>query len=798
MSRRTDHHALPSSSQAKTPTRLVVGFGVVLGLMTYVIGVGLVGMDENRARTRALVEGTLVKYTLVTQMRQASRERTFALQRMVLSDDPFERDSEFLRFNALGTEFAVARQGLTAFALGEEERAILEAQSTATRYSIPIQEAVIELAASGGLVEARRLLNEEAVPAQERVYETLVELYRLQEQAAARLAEETDHSYYDAREWILAVAALALVLGLLVAIVVVRRSREAEHSLFEAKEQAQVTLQSIAEAVVTTDSQGRVTYLNPSAEALTGWAHEAARDHPVQSVLNLRRDGASADEEAPLEALLRAEAGVDIPQDLILVRSTGGQSAVELTTEPMRGRGGETIGRVIVVRDVTEVRALGRELTYQASHDHLTGLLNRRAFEQLLGNALERARGEGLDHAICYIDLDLFKVVNDSSGHAAGDELLRQIAEVLRARLRRHDVLARLGGDEFGVLLTGCDVAKAAQIAESLRDAVVAYRFAWEDKLHQVSASVGVAPISAASGDLSDVMRAVDLACYSAKESGRNAVRVATPGDQELAARQGEIDWVARLRHALKEDRFALFGQEIRTLAGRTRGLHCEVLVRMRDEEGDLVSPAAFLPAAERFRLMPELDRWVITQTLRLLAPLQGRAGIEDCVVNLNISGQTLGDRGVLDFVVDAISSSGVAPGCLCFEITETAAIGNLTAAMRVMGVLRGMGCRFALDDFGSGLSSFAYLKNLPVDYLKIDGAFIRGLAVDPADRAMVASINEVAHALGIRTIGECVENEEVRAELKRMAVDCAQGYHIARPEPLQALVARRCFDDGA
>src|SRR3989344_3310062 len=430
-----------------------------------------------------------------------------------------------------------------------------------------------------------------------------------------------------------------------------------------------------------------------------------------------------------------------------------------------------------------------KELLHLTYHDPLTGRYNRRAFEARLQRAIETAVVENKQHALCYIDLDQFKVVNDTCGHIAGDELLKQVATLLEREIRDSDMLARLGGDEFGVLLEGCDLGKAAEHAETMRLKIRKHRFVWQDKPFDVSISIGLAPITPESVSLEEVLKNADAACYVAKDSGRNRLQVYQPHDKELAQRYGEMQWVSRIQQALAEDRFELHGQFIRPAARKARALHSEVLVRLRDPDGQLVLPMAFIPAAERYSLIQSIDQWVVRHAIELLATQ--KTGTEASLA-INLSGQSLGSNEVLTAIQRAIAEAGVAPASLCFEITETAAITNLAAATRFIRSLRELGCRFSLDDFGSGLSSFGYLSNLEVDYIKIDGHFVKNILSDPLSRSVVDSINRIGHVLGISTIAEFVESKEIAAVLEKLGVDYVQGFGIHRPEPLAALLAVR------
>jgi diguanylate cyclase (GGDEF)-like protein len=489
----------------------------------------------------------------------------------------------------------------------------------------------------------------------------------------------------------------------------------------------------------------------------------------------------------PVELCLAQRSAVTLQDEIILLRPDGAEVEISASAAPIRDRNESILGAVMVFHDVGQTRMLARQLSYQAAHDALTGLYNRREFEQRLQQALESAQQSGAEHAICYLDLDQFKVVNDVCGHIAGDELLRQLAGVLLERIRETDVLARLGGDEFGMLLSHCSPDKARRVAEEILSAVRAFRFMHQEHSFEIGVSIGLVPVNQASRNVTEVLSAADVACYAAKDGGRNRIHVYEPGDREMQQRRGELSWVSQISRALEEDRMRLYFQPIVPLENAASPLHYEMLVRMIDEQGNTVPPMAFLPAAERYNLMPTLDRWVVSTMLNTFGP--GRSGPANAMYVANLSGQSLSDDGFLAFVLDCLARSALPPCQVCFEITETAAIANLRGATRFIKVLRDHGCSFALDDFGSGLSSFGYLKNLPVDYLKIDGSFIKDMVNDEIDAAMVAAINEIGHVMGIRTIAEFVESEAVMERLRAIGVDYAQGYWVARPEPIDALL---------
>jgi diguanylate cyclase (GGDEF)-like protein/PAS domain S-box-containing protein len=557
-----------------------------------------------------------------------------------------------------------------------------------------------------------------------------------------------------------------------------------EASLFAEKERAQVTLASIGDAVITTDVAGQIEFLNSVAEELTGWSNAEASGQPLDKVFHIINEVSRAVVENPVAIALRSGVVVGLANHTVLVRRDGAELNIEDSAAPIRDRHGQIIGVVLVFHDVTKAHEMAKQMGWAASHDSLTGLYNRAEFERRLQALIERTHADK-QHALLYIDLDQFKVVNDTCGHAAGDQMLCQVATLMHGRMRESDTLARLGGDEFGVLLENCPTDNGRQIAENILDAIRGFRFAWDDKIFMVGASIGLVQIAGEGLDGTRLLAAADTACYAAKDEGRNRVQVFNASDSETIRRSGEMNWVARINRAFDENRFRLHWQAIEPLqAGLRQERHGEILLRMIDDHGVLVPPAAFLPAAERYNLMPRVDRWVVRQSLRWLAdhPEESQCGA------INLSGQSLGDEQLLDFVIEQLRHTAIAPGRICFEITETAAIANLTKAIRFIGALRERGCRFSLDDFGSGLSSFGYLKNLPVDFLKIDGGFVRNITRNSIDQAMVAAINNIGHVMGLATIAEFVESDDIKALLCAQGVDFGQGYGIARPVALDDL----------
>lgn len=573
----------------------------------------------------------------------------------------------------------------------------------------------------------------------------------------------------------------------------IQRQR-AEQELFEERERALVTLHSIGDAVIRTDGHGVIDYMNPVAEQLTGWTYKEATGMSIAQVFTALREGTREPAEDAVARALTQHHPKPRSDNAILVNRSGREYAVECSATPIRGRNGEPLGAVMVFRDVSEARRLAREISYQATHDALTGLVNRRAFEVRLEAAIVSARNDHKHHGLCFLDLDQFKIVNDTCGHVAGDELLKQLATLLHANVRESDTVARLGGDEFGILLDGCPLEKAEVIAQNLLKAIQGFRFGWQDQSFQIGGSIGLVPVTGAA-NMTQLLTHADVACYAAKDLGRNRIHVHRPEDTELVRRHRELRWAADVNGALEQGRFRLYCQPIHALGSAdTNGDHYEVLLRLENEDGTIVLPSDFIPAAERYNLMGAIDRWVIRHSFRCYAERRGLLAhaTRPLQLAINLSGNSLSEDRLLEYIQRQMGEFKIPPEIVCFEITETAAIGNVKRAAQFIRDMKKLRCRFALDDFGSGLSSFAYLKNLPVDYIKIDGAFVGHIIENPVDHAMVAAINQIGHEMGIKTIAEAAESAAIVERLRTLGVDYAQGYVLGEPRPVEASPRRR------
>lgn len=569
----------------------------------------------------------------------------------------------------------------------------------------------------------------------------------------------------------------------------ITEKKQLEKSFANQHERLRVTMQSIGDAVITTNTQCEIEYLNPIAESLTGWKLADAQGKPITEVFNIIDEANRERAIDPIHICLSENRIVGLATETLLISKDGTEYGIEDSVAPIRDEHQNVLGAVLVFHDVTEQRKMASEMNYRATHDSLTGLFNRREFEHKLDYSLITTRQSHCEHALLFIDLDQFKIINDTCGHAVGDKLLKSISHIMLSHLRNSDILGRLGGDEFGILLEKCSLEPALRIAENICKDIDSYRFTHHNQRFSVSASVGLLIFNEKWKSIEHLMQSADTACYTAKESGRNRVHIYYDSDYSLESRKGSAYWASRITQALEENRFVLYNQLVVPVTVGL-GVKSEVLLRMLDEKGELVSPATFLPAAEKFHLISRIDKWVVNAVFTWLKEHQ-HALSHIGLIAINLSGQSISDHTFHEYVLERIASLNLDCNNVCFEITETAAITNLSAANAFINSMRKQHIRFSLDDFGSGVSSFGYLKSLPIDYLKIDGQFIKDLVNNHIDQATVRCILEVAKVTGKRTIAEWVETEEVETLLHEMGVDYVQGFLKHKPVPLAHLLSK-------
>ena len=881
---------------------IVGGFTAVMVLMLAVILIGYGQMTKSMRISEQLVNAQAQKTNYVMLMYSAVLERSAALLRMTITDDPFARDKEYLRFNQLAAQFIVNRGALSELLETPEEQEFFQAQWVLAEASAPLQDKVAELLIEDRSDEARVLLRDRAIPTQQKTLSFLHDMLtrqKLEVKNSVELARKNERDTAIVMSLLFAASAL---IGFAIIRFVVRKTAMAEQALI-----AKVTFESIGDAVITTNAAGQISYLNRQAQQLIGWGEAEVSGCVLGDVLTLEAVECSSGTED--EHRLRTESGDEryvgmsispIRNDLgrelgsvVILRDITRRKEVEETlrrseerfsliargtndgiwdynletgeiyfserwktmlgyegnelgdsfrawqtlihendlgeilhawTECMTGatrsfsveyrmrtKHGEwkwvqcrglalVSGKGVPIRlagshtDISQRKASEQKLLWNSTHDGLTGLVNRHAFEQSLDRELKKARRIEVEHALLYLDLDQFKVINDTCGHIAGDQLLRQLSSMLAKIFRGSDMLARLGGDEFAIFLKDCPVRKAVSIANLVRETIEDYCFVWEKQTFRVGASIGVVTINRANASRNEVLSAADIACYAAKDLGRNRVHLYQESDDQMALRHREMHWVSRITRALQDERFVLYCQPILPVGGPGAGAPMqEILVRMVDEKGDIVAPNLFIPAAERYNLMQAIDRWVIRNLfLKLAEDRQSGCFDEELITTINLSGCSINEEGCLDFIKEQFDRYAINPGRICFEVTETVAVTNLAQAAVFIEELKVLGCLFALDDFGSGLSSFGYLKNLPVDYLKIDGQFVKDMVDDPIDAAMVNSINQIGQVMGMKTIAEFVENNAILERLREVGVDYAQGYGLAGPVPLEEVLSEK------
>jgi len=564
------------------------------------------------------------------------------------------------------------------------------------------------------------------------------------------------------------------------------RATKSEIELGHEKERAEVTLYSITDAVITIDMDEKIQYLNPAAEALFGASNEETRKRHYGDILTIVDDRSGEIINDPIQECYSTQEIIYLANHSAIIGGNSTTIAIEASVAPMKTAAGDLMGAVVVIQDVSHTRRLTRQLSHQASHDMLTGLYNRRKFEEHMEDILSNAKTEARQHSFCYLDLDQFKIINDTCGHVAGDELLRQLPVIFKRILRSGDVVARLGGDEFGILLENCNIKQAADIADKILKEVKDFRFDWEEKSFEIGASIGVVEINRDNTSLSKIMSSADIACYVAKDSGRNRIHVYESSDAVVSERYGEMHWISRITKAIEDDRFVLYKQSIVSTSGKDPG-HIEILLRMLDENNNIIPPSAFMPAAERYNLMKNIDRWVITKTFECIKQHRLDENIINSggLISINLSGESINDDGLLEYILSEKDKYHISLKYICFEITETVAIRNLVKAMNFINDMKNHGCSFALDDFGSGLSSFTYLKSLPVEFLKIDGSFVKHITHNKIDEAMVIAIQQIGKVMDVKTVAEWVEDKAILDALTEIGVDYVQGYYLNKPEPI-------------
>ena len=778
---------------AVSPRRaLLAGFGLLLALLVAVSVLAVTRTEQTNRSLERIIQSQDVKTGLISTMFRIRRERSQILAELFAEEDPALRASAYQRYDALWVELMQVWRKLGDIQLNADERKVFEELKDSAEESRKVRDQVAELIVTGDMTSARQLFDAQA-GALEYIFQD--KLYQLLERSRSATTDVVDQARYAMRNALLLiglVGALVVLAAALVAALVTRQIRRTELALQLEKELAQVTLHSIGDGVITTDAAGKVEYLNPVAEQYTGWSTDEARGRPLAEIYRVidERTGRGLEtfENQPaVEPVDDTGAAVSVR----LVDRNGRECPIRYSHAPIRNWDGHALGMIVVFHDISQIRAMAQQLLWQASHDALTGLVNRREFERRLSGLIDTARGQAREHALMFMDLDNFKAVNDTCGHQAGDELLRQLTAVMLSRMRGSDTLARLGGDEFGALLETCPYDQAVRIANAMRETVREFRFVWEDKTFTVGVSIGLVPVTAESGNLNRVLSLADACCYDAKNKGRDRVHVYRPEDDEATGKHGELQVVSQINQAFELGRFRLYRQRIMPLVpGKQTEPNYEVLIRMIDKSGNLVPPTGFMPAAERYNLLTSIERWVISSLIEYLhnqwsSGAIAREPTERGYYSVNLSGASINDKSLPDFLRNLLRRYQLPAGLLCFEVTETTAISNLSAAAELMQELKEMGCRFALDDFGTGMSSFAYLKYLPVDVLKIAGMFVKDMASDPMDYAIIDAINKIAHILGMHTVAEEVEDAETLAKVAALGIDCAQGYFIAAPEAI-------------
>ena len=768
----------------KSTLLLIAGFSATLLITLAALAFISLQINDTQEQINNIVTTNNEKTRLLVQMQQTSRERTLALYKLVHIHRKSAYNKILKKFQNYAETFYAAREKLLTMPQTEQEKVLLKQQNKYSQLAMPLQNLIIKLIDKKRYRDAVSTLNSKSIPMQNRVLAQLEKLINYQYSNNQKITHQLEEQLNKNIAIIIFTAITILVLTIFTSIYVIARINRSEKQLYFEKELAQITLNSIGDGVITIDKDYRIQTINPVAEMLTD---TSAKEIIGKSILAFYSDRDKQQGSEFSKKLLHNNKRSLF--DITLTRNDGKQHEVEHTIAPIIDPQQDILGAVIILRDVTEMRNMEKRLSYQASHDALTGLINRREFEVRLQQTIRNAQTEKTSHSICFIDLDKFKIINDTSGHAAGDEFLKQISKTIQSQLRHTDVLARLGGDEFAIILDNCSIHQAKIIGSNILKCIRNTRFSWDDNSFEAGASMGIVPINQYTSSVSDVMSSVDAACYEAKDKGRNRIQVFKPNDADFVKHKMETSWIQRIKDAIDNDQFELYFQELKNINPQyPTPKSVEILIRLKEDD-EIIPPDSFIPTAERYHLMPIIDEWVINNTFDFLQQYEDRHHSEIRVA-INLSGQSLSEDRVLNLITSKLRKNRqLKKELVCFEITETSAIANMSKAVEFITHIKQMGCSFSLDDFGSGLSSFSYLKNMPVDNIKIDGVFIRDIINDPVNRIFVESIHNISKTIGIKTTAEYVENKDILDCVQKIGIDYAQGYHISVPAPVKNLL---------
>lgn len=763
---------------------------IVIGALILILLNSALVLDNNRKQIENVVFNHQHKAWLLSELRLIANERTASIQKMLLMDDPISISEELTRFNNLAIKYIHKWKELIALPLNKQETALLKQQTLLIKQNAKRQTEIGRLIHDRRFDQAKNELLGEVLPEQSKVFSLTEKLSQMQETASRNAVAEAQLIYNHIMFFLITISITIFIVLILAATKITKRLNKTENDIHFEKERSITALDSIADSVITTDATGNIDQVNQAAIKLLGLTPTVDINQPLEQCLTFKTRLTETLQANPACQVIKTGESLRLHEDTFLIVKENEEIAIELSAAPIYDRERNIIGAVLVIKDISEMRALTSELAHQARHDSLTGLLNRREFENRLEQTINEIRRYHDEEAwFSYLDLDQFKLINDTCGHLAGDELLKQIAFKLISNTRDVDFIGRMGGDEFAIVMKRCDKATANRIMERIRNELHDMRFCWDNKCFTITISIGIVEITPQSGNVYDILKAADTACYIAKEEGRNRIHLFDEDDKIYTKRQGEMEWVHRIYRAIETGQFVLFYQEIKNLNKEKAPMHGELLIRMLDDDGNIVPPYSFIPAAERYNLMSEVDRHIVHIALNTISEYYDNPQVRDGMFSINLSAQSLSDDEFLNFILLQLATSKVQPHNLCFEITETAAISNLVKATNFIMTLKEKGCYFALDDFGSGLSSFAYLKNLPVDFIKIDGGFVKGMLTSSLDHALVSSVNQIGHVVGMQTIAEFVETKDIEDRLFQIGIDFAQGYGIARPEPFNTML---------